>query len=179
VVQRELFPDGSETVTKTVTVTDTVKRTTYPQDWPAYNDAQAHEKDRFQMRLNDLCSGIVEPDRVSVRGRKTGRLRSDDQKLMPTGRPKNGRLPQGLAQVPRNIRVSWLMILATCSRCKVGRMPINSTLLVGLGSKAAGRSSHGIQEVVDSIPISSTGKPLRDQRLASFSGRMAGPRRRG
>ena len=34
---------------------------TYRQDWPAYNDAQTHEKDRFQILLNDLCSGIAEP----------------------------------------------------------------------------------------------------------------------
>jgi transposase len=67
VTQRELFPDGSETVTRSMTVTEKV---TYRQDWPAYNDAQSHEKDRFQILLNDLCSAIAEPERGSKPGRK-------------------------------------------------------------------------------------------------------------
>ena len=41
VVERETHPDGSETVTETVTVTKQTKTTaprkTYKQDWPAYN----------------------------------------------------------------------------------------------------------------------------------------------
>src|SRR5437879_4298883 len=53
VIQRELKFDG-ETVRETVTVTKTVKRT-YPQNWPAYNAAQTHEKDRFMVLLRDLC----------------------------------------------------------------------------------------------------------------------------
>jgi len=32
--QRELFEDGSETITQSVTVTETVRKT-YPQNWPA------------------------------------------------------------------------------------------------------------------------------------------------
>jgi transposase len=36
-------------------------RPTYKQDWPAYNAAQIHEKDRFQDLLADLCRGVVEP----------------------------------------------------------------------------------------------------------------------
>src|SRR6266478_7519578 len=32
VIQRELFPDGTATVKQTVTVTETIKRKTYPQD---------------------------------------------------------------------------------------------------------------------------------------------------
>ncbi len=51
-------PDGSTTVTETVTVT---KRKTYPQNWPAYNAAQTSEQDRFQELLRDLCCGIDEP----------------------------------------------------------------------------------------------------------------------
>jgi transposase len=51
-------PDGSTTVTETVTVT---KRKTYPQNWPAYNAAQTSEQDKFQELLRDLCSGIDEP----------------------------------------------------------------------------------------------------------------------
>src|SRR2546425_10374560 len=45
VIQRELFPDGRETVTETLSVTET--RKTYPQNWRAYNKAQTNEKDRF------------------------------------------------------------------------------------------------------------------------------------
>lgn len=36
-------------------------RPTYKQDWPAYNAAQIHEKDRLQVLLHDLCRGIPEP----------------------------------------------------------------------------------------------------------------------
>jgi transposase len=57
-VVRETNPDGSTTVTETVTVTE---RKTYPQNWPAYNRAQTTEQDRFQELLRDLCSGIDEP----------------------------------------------------------------------------------------------------------------------
>lgn len=68
VIQRELFPDGSETVTRSMTVTE---RVTYKQDWPAYNEAQSHEKDRFQILLNDLCSQVAEPERQKGKpGRK-------------------------------------------------------------------------------------------------------------
>lgn len=61
-------PDGSTTVTKTVTVTET--RKTYPQKWSAYNAAQTQEKERFQSLLFDLCSGIREPQ-VKRCGRPT------------------------------------------------------------------------------------------------------------
>ena len=37
-IRREQNPDGSSTVTESVTVTKT--RKTYPQNWPAYNEAQ-------------------------------------------------------------------------------------------------------------------------------------------
>jgi transposase len=59
VIQRE-FDFANGTVTETVSVTKTVKRT-YPQDWPKYNAAQTSEKDRFQVLLRDLCLGITEP----------------------------------------------------------------------------------------------------------------------
>ena len=59
--RRSLFPDGSETVTQTVTVTETIKRKTYKQEWPAYNAAQTNEKDKFQSLLHDLCRHIVTP----------------------------------------------------------------------------------------------------------------------
>ena len=65
VIQRELQFDG-ETVTETVSVTKTVKRT-YRQNWPAYNAAQTNEKDKFMVLLRDLCGGLPEP--VQKRGR--------------------------------------------------------------------------------------------------------------
>jgi transposase len=63
-------PDGSTTVTETVTVTQSK---TYPQNWRAYNAAQTSEQDAFQELLRDLCSGIQEP--VQRRGRPSLPLR--------------------------------------------------------------------------------------------------------
>jgi transposase len=57
-VVQQTNPDGSTTVTETVTVT---KRKTYPQNWPAYNAAQTSEQDKFQELLRDLCAGIPQP----------------------------------------------------------------------------------------------------------------------
>ena len=56
-IRQEQNADGSTTVTRTMTVTE--QRTTYPQNWPAYNAAQTSEQDRFQSLLHDLCSGLV------------------------------------------------------------------------------------------------------------------------
>jgi transposase len=60
VIQREtsvvVESDGTTTVTESVTITKT--RKTYPQDWPAYNEAQINEKRQFQSLLHDLCAGI-------------------------------------------------------------------------------------------------------------------------
>jgi transposase len=39
-------------------VTVTKHRKTYPQNWPAYNEAQTNEKREFQTLLHDLCKGI-------------------------------------------------------------------------------------------------------------------------
>jgi transposase len=61
VIQRERNPDGSTTVTETLTVRGT--RKTYPQDWPCYNRAQANEKAMFLDLLDDLCRGVPEPER--------------------------------------------------------------------------------------------------------------------
>jgi transposase len=44
--------DGTTTVTETLKVT-------YTQDWPAYNRAQANERDHVETLLRDLCSGLV------------------------------------------------------------------------------------------------------------------------
>ena len=67
VIQRELNFDG-ETVTETVSVTKTVKRT-YPQKWTAYNAAQTNEKDKFMVLLRDLCNGLPEPEQKRGRPR--------------------------------------------------------------------------------------------------------------
>lgn len=34
---------------------------TYTQDWPTYNEAQAHEQEKFVVLLRDLCDGIPQP----------------------------------------------------------------------------------------------------------------------
>jgi transposase len=57
---RERNGDGTTTVTEAVRLT-AMKRTTYRQDWPAYNEAQTNEKSQFQVLLHDLCSGIENP----------------------------------------------------------------------------------------------------------------------
>jgi transposase len=58
----EFNADGSVTVTETETLAvQSVKRTTYRQNWPAYDAAQINEKSTFQTLLRDLCKGIVEP----------------------------------------------------------------------------------------------------------------------
>lgn len=54
-MQSETKPDGSVTVTKAVKVTCT-------QEWPAYDNAQMHEQERFVELLRDLCSGIQQPE---------------------------------------------------------------------------------------------------------------------
>jgi transposase len=66
VIEQEMNPDGTTTVTETFEVT---KRTTYPQDWPAYNKAQTTEQDYFQVLLKDLCSTVREPIQTMGRPR--------------------------------------------------------------------------------------------------------------
>lgn len=61
-IRRETRPDGTTTVTKTM-------RVTYSQNWPAYNAAQTHEKERVTELLRGLCDGISQPPQ------KRGRLR--------------------------------------------------------------------------------------------------------
>ena len=67
-VQRQQNDDGSETVTETVQVTQTVKRT-YRQNWPAYNAAQTSEKRHFQTLLHDLCAKVENPSQRTGRPR--------------------------------------------------------------------------------------------------------------
>jgi len=68
VIKRESSPDGTETIVRQATVTETVRKT-YPQKWSAYNAAQTNEKDKFLQMLHDLCRGIEEPAHPG-RGRK-------------------------------------------------------------------------------------------------------------
>lgn len=65
-VVRQQNPDGSTTVTETVTVTAR-KRKTYPQNWKAYNLAQTEEQDRFHVLLHDLCKGLPVAERKNGR----------------------------------------------------------------------------------------------------------------
>jgi transposase len=55
----ETKADGSTQTTVTETVT--VKRKTYPQDWPAYNMAQTKEKAIFLYLLHQLAQGVGSP----------------------------------------------------------------------------------------------------------------------
>src|SRR5205807_1030766 len=60
--------DGSTTVS---TLNVTMKRKTYPQDWPNYNLAQTNERRHFHAILNDLCGTI--PPAPPKDNRKGGR----------------------------------------------------------------------------------------------------------
>ena len=66
-IKREFHSDGTVTDTESITLT---KKTSYKQNWAAYNNAQSTEKDRVQELLHDLCKGIVEPKRPPTRGPK-------------------------------------------------------------------------------------------------------------
>lgn len=69
----ETKADGSTKTTVTETVT--VKRKTYPQDWPAYNMAQTKEKAIFLYLLHQLAQGIGSPAQY---GRGQRRLPLED-----------------------------------------------------------------------------------------------------
>jgi transposase len=66
VIEQRKNGDGTITVTEAMRVT-AAKRTTYKQDWPAYNQAQTNEKSQFQVLLRDLCSGIENPPHTKGR----------------------------------------------------------------------------------------------------------------
>jgi transposase len=53
------------------------KRPTYPQVWPAYNEAQTTEKRRFQELLYEMCRGIREPERHRPKGGRPPLLLAD------------------------------------------------------------------------------------------------------
>src|SRR6202140_2836932 len=57
-IKQEQNADGTTTVTKSVTFR-AEEKTTYPQNWSAYNEAQTNEQDKFLALLADLCSGLV------------------------------------------------------------------------------------------------------------------------
>jgi len=56
-IKQEQNADGTTTVTKSVTFA-AEEKTTYPQNWTAYNQAQTGEQDKFLALLADLCSGL-------------------------------------------------------------------------------------------------------------------------
>lgn len=60
--------NGKATTTVTETVR-TVKRATYAQNWPKYNQAATVEKSTFLRLLSDLCAGIDEPKQTMGRPR--------------------------------------------------------------------------------------------------------------
>ncbi len=59
-IKREALPDGTTVVTET-------KRTTYKQNWTAYNKAQTNETACVAELLCGLCRGIVQP--IQTKGR--------------------------------------------------------------------------------------------------------------
>lgn len=73
VVIQQTFAFDGETVTETVSITKTVERKTYAQNWPAYNHAQTNEKDQFMILLRDLCAGLPEPEQKRGRPRLSPR----------------------------------------------------------------------------------------------------------
>jgi transposase len=66
--QRELevHPDGSVTVTESVTIIQ--KRKTYPQAWENYNAAQVNESRHFPQLLAELCKSIEQPVQNTSKG---------------------------------------------------------------------------------------------------------------
>jgi transposase len=62
--QRDVLPDGTVIETKSITLTE---KKVYKQDWPAYNIAQATEKRRVRVLLQDLCRNLPERERPQDR----------------------------------------------------------------------------------------------------------------
>ena len=64
---------SSTTISANVTVappgSQVSSRTTYPQQWAAYNRAQTHEQERFVELLQRLCEGIPQPPQTMGRPR--------------------------------------------------------------------------------------------------------------
>ena len=60
---QRLSADTQETPSNDPMPTRRAPRKTYPQRWRAYNAAQAHEKEKFQVLLRELCQDIKQPVR--------------------------------------------------------------------------------------------------------------------
>lgn len=61
--RQEVEVDGSTTTTtESLTLTATVKRQTYRQDWPKYNQGQTQERRYVLKFLNELCQRIPQPE---------------------------------------------------------------------------------------------------------------------
>jgi transposase len=78
VKQRELFETGDEQAAAPVPAESplvSVKRTTYPQKWAAYDRAQYTEKAHFQVMLRDLCRDIPDPPANPQGGRPSVPMR--------------------------------------------------------------------------------------------------------
>lgn len=95
--EQQTNPDGSVTETVTETITHT-KRTTYPQNWPAYNAAQTDETDRFTVLLSELCSAIPQPEQTTGRPR----LRLGDMIFAATFKVYSGRSSRRFASEVRH-----------------------------------------------------------------------------
>jgi transposase len=72
--QRDVLPDGTVIVTKTVTLTE---RKTYKQAWGPYTRAHASEKRRVRVLLQDLCRNLPERERPASRPGPKPHLPSD------------------------------------------------------------------------------------------------------
>lgn len=62
--KRDILPDGTRIETRMVAVTE---KKVYTQNWPAYNLAQATEKRRVRVLLQDLCRYLPERERPKDR----------------------------------------------------------------------------------------------------------------
>ena len=70
VMQRETVTETSPDGSSQATVTETAAvRVTYPQNWPAYNQAQTQEKALFCGLLRDLAVSVPEPEQRRGRPR--------------------------------------------------------------------------------------------------------------
>jgi hypothetical protein len=63
--KRDVLPDGRVIETQSMTLTH--QKVTYKQDWPSYNLAQATEKRRVRVLLQDLCRNLPERERPENR----------------------------------------------------------------------------------------------------------------
>lgn len=68
VMQRETVTEKTAEGAERTTVTEIAAvRVSYPQNWPAYNEAQTHEKSLFCSLLRDLA--LTVPERLQTKGR--------------------------------------------------------------------------------------------------------------